>query len=54
MLETLKNKPKGVEIVLTGRNAHEKVIELAHLVSEIKPVKHYWDIGVEAREGVEY
>ena len=54
MLETLKNKPKGVEIVLTGRNAHEKVIEMAHLVSEIKPVKHYWDIGVEAREGVEY
>lgn len=54
MLDTLKNKPKGVEIVLTGRNANEKVIELAHLVSEIKPVKHYWDIGVEARKGVEY
>jgi len=54
MLETLKNKPKAVEIVLTGRNAHQKVIDLAHLVSEIKPVKHYWDIGVEAREGVEY
>lgn len=54
MLNTLKNKPKGVEIVLTGRNAHPDVIELAHLVSEIKPVKHYWDIGVEAREGMEY
>lgn len=54
MLETLKNKPKGVEIVLTGRNAHEKIIEAAHLVSKIEPVKHYWDIGVEAREGVEY
>lgn len=54
MLNTLKNKPKGVEIVLTGRNAHPDVVELAHLVSEIKPVKHYWDIGVEAREGMEY
>ncbi len=54
MLNTLKNKPKGVEIVLTGRNAPKEVIEIAHLVSEIHPVKHYWDIGVEAREGVEY
>lgn len=54
MLNTLKNKPKGVEIVLTGRNANPKIVEMAHLVSEIKPVKHYWDIGVEAREGMEY
>lgn len=50
----LKNKPENLEIVLTGRNAHPEIIELAHLVSEIKPVKHYWDVGVSAREGIEY
>ena len=54
MLEVLKNKPKKMEIVLTGRNAKPEIIDIAHLVSEIKPVKHYWDIGVSAREGVEY
>lgn len=52
--ETLKNKPEEMEIVLTGRNANPKIIELAHLVSEIKPVKHYWDTGIVARKGIEY
>ena len=54
VVETLKNKPKNVEVVLTGRRAHKSIIEIAHLVSEIKPVKHYIDLGVMAREGVEY
>ncbi len=54
VLEVLKNKPKEVEIVLTGRNAKPEIIEMAHLVSEINPIKHYWDIGVSARKGVEY
>lgn len=54
MKDFLKNKPHDLEIVLTGRNAHKEIIELAHLVSEIHPIKHYWDIGVKAREGIEY
>lgn len=54
VVEVLKNKPQNMEVVLTGRNAHKKVIEVAHLVSEIKPVKHYWDIGIMARKGIEY
>lgn len=54
VIDVLKNKPKTMEIVLTGRNAHKKAVEIAHLVSEIKPVKHYWDTGVVAREGIEY
>lgn len=54
VVEVLKNKPDEMEIVLTGRNAHPKIIEIAHLVSEIKPIKHYWDTGVAARKGIEY
>ncbi len=50
----LDSKPQNVEIVLTGRNAHPEVIKRAHLVSEIQPVKHYWDIGLNARKGIEY
>ena len=54
MLEVLKNKPDEMEIVLTGRNARQEIIDIAHLVSEIKPVKHYWDTGIAARKGIEY
>lgn len=54
VVEVLKNKPEEMEIVLTGRNAHPKLIEIAHLVSEISPIKHYWDTGISARKGIEY
>ena len=54
VVETLKNKPEEMEIVLTGRNAHPQIVEIAHLVSEIKPIKHYWDTGIAARKGIEY
>ena len=54
VIETLKNKPKNVEVVLTGRNAHQNIIDVADLVSNIQPIKHYWNKGVQAREGIEY
>ncbi len=54
MVETLKNKPQNMEIVLTGRNAKQEIIEVADLVSEIIPVKHYWDKGIKARKGIEF
>ena len=54
MIDVLKNKPEEMEIVLTGRNAKEEIIDIAHLASEIKPVKHYWDKGIKARKGIEF
>ncbi len=54
VVKVLKNKPDDMEIVLTGRNAHPKIVEIAHLVSKIEPVKHYWDTGIAARKGIEY
>lgn len=54
MVETLQNKPNDMEIVLTGRNAKQEIIDTADLVSEIKPVKHYWDKGIKARKGIEF
>ena len=54
VVDVLKNKPDNMEIVLTGRNAHPKIIEIAHLVSNIEPVKHYWDTGIAASKGIEY
>ncbi len=54
MIDVLKNKPDDMEIVLTGRNAKPEIIEIADLVSEIIPVKHYWDKGIKARKGIEF
>lgn len=53
VLELIANRPDGMHLVLTGRNAHPKVIEAADLVSEVNPVKHYYEEGVSAVTGIE-
>ena len=55
VLNMIKIKPAGVELVLTGRYAKEEMIEAADLVSEIVEVKHYFNCGdhLQAREGIE-
>jgi len=54
VLELIKNKPKHVELVLTGRHAPSQIIEAADLVTEMKEVKHPFNKGYQARKGVEY
>ena len=46
-------RPPQVELVLTGRNAPAAVIDMADLVTEMKPVKHYYEKGIMARKGIE-
>lgn len=53
LLEFLKNKPDNLEIVLTGRDPKEELIEQADYVSEIQKVKHPFDNGIAARKGIE-
>ncbi len=47
------NRPDGVELVLTGRQAPPQLLDLADLVTEMKEVKHYYSKGVLARDGIE-
>jgi cob(I)alamin adenosyltransferase len=53
VLDLIEKRPGGVELVFTGRRAHESVLEKADLVTEMKEVKHYFSQGVPAREGIE-
>jgi cob(I)alamin adenosyltransferase len=53
ILHLMKIKPLETELVLTGRYAPEKVIEQADLVTEMKEIKHYYEQGVMARDGIE-
>ncbi len=53
-LEALRRRPPGVEVVLTGRQAPPELVEMADLVTEMRPVKHYYQAGVKARRGIEW
>ena len=52
--EALKQKPEQVHVILTGRNAHPTIVELADTVTEMKQVKHAYEKGVMAQRGIEY
>ncbi|MDI6854726.1 MAG: cob(I)yrinic acid a,c-diamide adenosyltransferase [Deltaproteobacteria bacterium] len=54
VLDMLKRRPAGVEVVLTGRAAPPELIDAADLVTEMVPRKHYWDKGTKARQGIEW
>ncbi len=54
LIDTLKKKPEQMEIIVTGRYAHEKLVEFAHLVTEMREIKHYYQEGVQARVGIEF
>lgn len=54
VVQFIKNKPKGVELVLTGRYASDEIIEKADLVTEMKEIKHPYRKGVKPRKGIEY
>ena len=53
VLGLIRGKPATVELVLTGRNAHDAVMEEADLVTEMREIKHYYKKGVQARRGIE-
>jgi cob(I)alamin adenosyltransferase len=53
VLELLNERPKSVEFILTGRRAPEAFLEIADLVSDVKEIKHYYNRGVKARNGIE-
>ncbi|MCL4536673.1 MAG: cob(I)yrinic acid a,c-diamide adenosyltransferase [Nitrospirae bacterium] len=54
IVDLLNSRPLNTEVVLTGRYADEKIIEMADLVTEMKEIKHYYKKGVKARRGIEH
>lgn len=53
LLEIIQIRPKNVELVITGRYAHPKILDEADLVTEMREVKHYYTQGIAARIGIE-
>ena len=54
VISTIRDRPEHVNIVVTGRNAPEALIELADTVTEMTKVKHAYDRGIKARRGIDF
>jgi cob(I)alamin adenosyltransferase len=53
-LGLVRDKPVEGELIMTGRRAPDELVEAVDLATEMKPLRHYFDAGVHAREGIEY
>ena len=54
VIKLIQNKPEKVELILTGRYADPKLVELADLVTDMVKVKHPFDKGILSRKGIDY
>jgi len=54
VLDLVRAKPPLMHLVLTGRDAHPEIIELADTVSEVKEIKHAYRKGIEPQPGIDY
>lgn len=54
VLNIIEQKPKKVELILTGRDAPKEIIEKADLVTVMQEIKHPYKKGIKARAGIEY
>ena len=54
VLEALVHRPAMQHVVITGRGCHRALLELADTVSEVKNVKHAFDAGIKAQQGIDW
>jgi cob(I)alamin adenosyltransferase len=54
VLDFVRNRPEGMDLILTGRYAHPELIEIADTVTEMREIKHHYNAGVQMRKGIEY
>jgi cob(I)alamin adenosyltransferase len=54
VLDLIKNKPRGVTLVLTGNHVKQEIIDAADLVTEMKEVKHPFQRGIRAKKGIDF
>lgn len=54
VIALIEARPGDVHLILSGRGAHEEVVRRAHLVTEMRNVKHPYEQGIEAQKGIDY
>ena len=53
IIKLIKNKRPDIELILTGRNAPQEILDIADLVTEMKEIKHYYNKNIPSRTGIE-
>jgi len=54
LIDFIKNKPEGTELVLTGRGATKRTLAMAHYITDMNCVKHPYYDNIPSRKGIEY
>lgn len=54
VVDFVRNRPDGMDLILTGRYAAQELIDIADTVTEMKEIKHHYNAGVQMRKGIEY
>ncbi|BAN96390.1 cob(I)alamin adenosyltransferase [Plautia stali symbiont] len=54
LLAALQQRPPQQSVIITGRGCHRTLLELADTVSEMRPVKHAFDAGIQAQQGIDW
>ena len=54
VVEAINNRPKNQHVIVTGRACHRTLIEMADTVSEVQSVKHAFENGVKAQQGIDW
>lgn len=54
VVTTLKQRPAGQTVIITGRGCHRDLLEMADTVTEMRPVKHAFDNGIQAQQGIDW
>ncbi len=54
MVSALNSRARTTNVIITGRNAHQKIIDVADTATEMKMIKHAYQRGIRAKKGIEY
>jgi len=54
IVDLITNRPERLSVILTGRGAHERLIEIADTVTEMRSIKHGYEQGIKAQKGIEF
>ena len=54
LISFIRHKPRGLEIVMTGHEAADSLLEMADYVTKVQKIKHQFDLGRSARKGIEF
>ncbi|PLY37665.1 cob(I)yrinic acid a,c-diamide adenosyltransferase [Pectobacterium aquaticum] len=54
VVTALKQRPASQTVIITGRGCHRDLLEMADTVTEMRPVKHAFDSGIQAQQGIDW